>query len=170
MNSHAFLTTFTGEPYQPVRLVYRITDFGKLYHLLNNLNCLEFSADKRHGQWQNKGEAEYLPFFVAESSDRQPHLNLGTLVLHGEKTMIIDLDSVQKAQAALLFFDEQLSSKFTYLHHIDFSNILTSKDNGPYQNYHKLFNSYILEKYLKEKWANIFPLSIGMILIAHCVA
>ena len=117
------LWTKTGELFQPVRLYYRIRNLRKLRMRLAILHCIRQAADDNHWSWLYAGETLGMTFEKAPSGGKNP-IELGTLFVWGENGMALEVHSIERALAAMTFFDHHLPRRFARLTHVSIVNYL----------------------------------------------
>ncbi len=61
-DSRALVATMTNEPFQPVRLYYRIPSKAKMERKLRPLECMTEDSIQRCWEWLYHGEARSLRF------------------------------------------------------------------------------------------------------------
>ena len=102
--------TQTGEIVQLVRLFYRVPDKGSMARALEQLQCVEIDHPKRRWVWLYRAEAKELGFARSYSS-LPKHLHpiiIGAWRLASETEMCLDLRSIERAMAAVQFFDSRV--------------------------------------------------------------
>lgn len=117
------LWTKTGELFQPVRLYYVIRNPRKICAYLTALACMRQEPDGNRWIWRYTGEALEITFEKAPSGAKIP-LELGALFFWGDNGMVLDVHSIERALAAMTFFDQHLPRRLTRLSHVSIVNHL----------------------------------------------
>lgn len=103
----------TGEPYQPVRLYYRIEKKNALLGRLKRLKCIGNEVGSKRWLWLYEAEAKGIKF--TESYREIPKENrpivLGYLIVKSERELWVDVRSCQRAIEAILFFDQKINRR-----------------------------------------------------------
>ena len=105
------VVTKTGEIFQPIRLYYRISSKSGVRVALNKLRCVDFEPAKNYWVWVYDNEARKLDFktsYAALHPDDKP-LILGIFKLISDDQLCLDVGSVERAIAAIQFFDRAIN-------------------------------------------------------------
>jgi tetratricopeptide (TPR) repeat protein len=115
--------TTTGEIMQLIRLHYAVEDSDKLRALFASLRCLEYDASQTRWVWLYTEEARTLPF-----KDRRAGKSvvLGEFVFKGERDVVLNLRSFERATNALVFFDHHIPRTVAHVTAMTVSNRLLS--------------------------------------------
>ncbi len=115
--------TTTGEIMQLIRLHYAVEDSEQLRALFASLRCLEYDASQRRWVWLYTEEARTLAF-----KDRRAATNvvLGEFVFKGERDVVLNLRSFERATNALVFFDHHIPRTVAHVTAMTVSNRLLS--------------------------------------------
>jgi hypothetical protein len=117
------LWTKTGELFQPVRLYYAIRKPQKIQKYLHALQCMQPESSPNRWIWLYTAEASTITFKKKTTHLKKP-IELGTLVLFGEHSLFLDVHSIERALAAMMFFDRYLSRRLARMTHLSIANSL----------------------------------------------
>lgn len=108
----ALAHTVTGEVTQLVRLYYRVPDRRVMARALEDLRCVSIDPPRRRWVWLYQAEAKRIHFSRSYSAlPKDVHsLVIGTWRLGSEGEMCLDLRSIERANAAIPFFDKHIDS------------------------------------------------------------
>ena len=108
------LVTTTKEPFQPVRLYYRIPSRAAVLAKLRGLECTVEDPVERCWQWLYHGETKSLRFATAGYDDvpkeRQPII-LGSIRFPKSGGMTLQTNSIERAVQAAKFFAPRLGPR-----------------------------------------------------------
>ena len=99
--------TTTGEVFQPVRIYYEALKIMKILKIFNNLKCMDFDEAKPRWVWLYTGEAAHLGFRKPAVNPKHP-VALGSFIRFYDDLMYLDVNSMERALAAITFFDKHL--------------------------------------------------------------
>ncbi len=110
MADEALLTTMTGDVFQPVRLHYQVLDHGKLLQAFAGLRCVARDPTQPRRVWLYDFEAKKvrLPTPCAQIPKHLRPIVIGSIFLRTREEMLLDLRSVERALAAIPFFDRHI--------------------------------------------------------------
>lgn len=113
MTENPLLTTATGEPFQPVRLHYRVFDRDRLRLAVRKLRCVQDDPPRRRWVWLYDHEARKLRFqrSYAQLPTELCPVVIGSFFLRGNDELLLDLRSCERAVQAIPFFDRHLHRK-----------------------------------------------------------
>lgn len=113
-NARPLLVTMTKEPFQPVRLYYRIPARPTVINKLRGLECVVEDPTERCWQWLFHGEAKPLRFARSGYGDvpkeRQPII-LGRIRFPRVGGMTLQTNSIERAVQAARFFAPHLGPR-----------------------------------------------------------
>src|SRR5215813_7739320 len=115
--------TTTGELLQLSRLHYEVEDNDKLRALFASWRCLEYDASQTRWVWLYTEEARTLPFKDRRASK---DVVLGEFVFKGERDVVLNLRSFERATNALVFFDHHIPRTVARVTAMTVSNRLLS--------------------------------------------
>lgn len=121
---NALLTTLTGEPLQLARIHFVISHQDGVIHDFEKMKCMAYDDDKRRWVWQYDNEAGKLSF-TTRRKDLPKNIGsivLGSFYLPNAERMYLDVNSFDRAIAAIQFFDQHLSRENALLSHIQIVN------------------------------------------------
>jgi hypothetical protein len=107
------MATMTGEPFQPVRLHYRVLNRAGLLRAFEKLRCLDYDSPRKRWVWLYGHEAKKLRFqkSYAEFPKELHPIVIGSFFLRTKETLLLDLRSCERALLAIPFFDSHLPRK-----------------------------------------------------------
>ncbi len=111
------IKTRTGEPYQPCRLYYEVTNQKTVVGAFKKLRCLHWEPQLQAWRWHYEQEAKKLRFDVSWNHIPKEHrpLVLGDFYLRSDREMVLDVRSFQRAMTAILFFDKHINRRAAHL-------------------------------------------------------
>lgn len=121
---NALLTTLTGEPLQLARIHFVISHRDGVIHDFEKMKCMAYDDDKQRWAWHYDYEAKKLPF-TTHRKDLPKNIGsivLGSFYLPNAERMYLDVNSFDRAIAAIQFFDQHLSRENASLSHIQIVN------------------------------------------------
>jgi len=121
--------TATGEIFQPIRLYYEALKPTKIFNTFGKLKCLALDKDQTHWNWLYNGEASHLKF-RKRVIDLKPPLMLGVFSFDQERKLWLDLFSIERALAAITFFDKYLPRNAAKLWYFSVINRLFHLDEA----------------------------------------
>lgn len=107
------LATVTGEPCQPVRIYYRVSDKNAVNKKFGALKCMQADMVRRRWVWLFDGEARDLEFekkYRDIPKKRRP-IVIGSFYFRPPTEMYLDLRSIERAIHAVPFFDRHLGRR-----------------------------------------------------------
>lgn len=118
------LVTMTGEAFQLARIHYDILCKDDIEHTFAKLKCMDFDPLKNRWVWNYHAEAQKLIFETSYDGIPKEYrpIVIGSFYLPTEQRMYVDVNSFDRAIAAIQFFDKHLSRKFALLSHIQLVN------------------------------------------------
>jgi hypothetical protein len=137
------LTTTTGELMQPIRLHYNIFNKKELLRVFNKLGCVEFDPPKNRWIWVYAREATSLKFKRSYNDLPKEARNvvLGSFFITSETRMHLDVRSVERALAAVEFFDKRIPSAVAKLGYFCILNRLFSDPKEFPENFDVFFDT-----------------------------
>jgi hypothetical protein len=113
MANQPLMATMTGEPFQPVRLHYRILNHSGLLRAFEKLRCLDYDSTRKRWVWLYGHEAKKLRFqkSYAEFPKELHPIVIGSFFLRTKETLLLDLRSCERALLAIPFFESHLPRK-----------------------------------------------------------
>lgn len=127
-------TTQTGELHQPVRLRYEIKDETKLRAAFSKLRCIDFDPLQNRWAWLFDDEARtiqlkksYASLPVSDGS-----IVIGSFFIRSGNELHLEVRSIERAIAAILFFDKHLGRKIAEIKYLEIINrLFDSSDSIP---------------------------------------
>lgn len=127
------VATTTGELFQPVRVYYRIQDRQQLKKVFSKLKCMSFDKKGDRYVWLYIKEAQRL-VFKNPLSTIPKHLQpivIGSFFSATPKTMYLEVRSIERALAALPFFDGYFKNQGVDVTDVTIVNRLFSEREVP---------------------------------------
>lgn len=124
------ICTLTGEPYQPARVYYDITNSNAVRRVFKKLSCMAFDREGQRWVWLYEFEAQKLRFANSHNQipkDKRPVI-IGYFIFRGEHQMILDLRSLDRVCKAIEFFDKRINRRIAKATHLRIVNRLFSAD------------------------------------------
>ena len=120
------LVTMTGEAFQLARIHYDILCKDDIEHTFAKLKCMDFDPLQPRWVWNYHAEAQKLIFETSYDGIPKEYrpIVIGSFYLPTEQRMYLDVNSFDRAIAAIPFFDKHLSRKCAFLSHIQIVNKL----------------------------------------------
>jgi tetratricopeptide (TPR) repeat protein len=122
-NADQVAMTTTGEIVQLIRLHYAVEDSETLRALFASLRCLEYDASQTRWVWLYTEEARTLSFKDRRAAD---NVVLGEWVFKGQREVVLNLRSFERATNALVFFDHHIPRTVAHVTAMTVSNRLLS--------------------------------------------
>lgn len=113
MSAKTLTTTFTGEPFQPVRLYYEVLSTSIVIARFQRLHCLEYDPPADRWCWYYTHEAKTLTFqrsYSALPKEVRP-LVLGYFKGVGTAAVTLNLRSIDRALKAAEFFQAKMPQR-----------------------------------------------------------
>jgi hypothetical protein len=113
----------TGEIVQPIRVHYEVLDVEALRAAFATLHCLAYDTSRQRWVWLYTKEARRLRFKNTAADDQ---VVLGEFVLKGNKEVVLNLRSFERAKHAIVFFDKYIPRTVARVTAATVSNTLLS--------------------------------------------
>lgn len=124
------VVTRTGEPYQPARVYFEVTNAKTVLGVFKKLRCMYFERDDDAWFWLYENETKRLKF--TESYNAIPKalrpLVIGVFRFQGERELLLDLDSFDRLLKAIQFFDRRINRRAAKIAKLRVVNRLFSID------------------------------------------
>lgn len=131
--------TTTGELLQPTRLHYAVVDPSQAEQILLNLNCMENDPPRKRWVWLYTQEAAHLSFPKPSPSHDEPVV-IGEFCWKGPQELVLNTRSIERALAAVEFFDQHLSRAVARLTHVTvIAHLFSVADMLQVRSLHALF-------------------------------
>ena len=119
-------TTQTGELFQPVRLRYEIKDETKLRAAFSKLRCIDVDPSKNRWVWLFDYEARSIQLKKSEAllPTSEGSLVIGSFFIRSGNELHLEVRSIERAIAAILFFDKHLGRKIAEIKYLEIVNRL----------------------------------------------
>jgi hypothetical protein len=109
----ALVTTLTGEPYQPARLYYEVSNQKTVIGAFKKLRCMQWEPRLEGWRWLYDGEAKKLRF--ERSWNKIPKENrpivIGDFFFRSATELILDVRSFKRLTTAIVFFDKHINRR-----------------------------------------------------------
>jgi len=119
------LATMTGEPLQLARIHYDLLGEQEVERTFSRLKCMDFDPLQKRWTWNYHEEAKKLKFqspYDAIPKEHRP-IAIGSFYFRvTEQRMYLDVNSFDRAIAAIQFFDTHLNRDVASLSHIQVVN------------------------------------------------
>lgn len=152
-----FIYTVTGEMYHPVRLHYKIIDKNAIQTRFKKLRCMQFDWENSRWVWLYIKEAKYIDFSITYSQ-LPKHLHpivIGSFFTKSDGEMYLDVRSIERAFAAILFFDRHIDRSIAKLTDASVLNRLPfDKPGNPRFNFDEFFCNDKLEEISPDEFMN----------------
>ncbi len=135
------ITTLTGEPFQPVRIYYKVAQRHAVVDAFLHLHCLTCVPSEERWVWLYTHEASTLPFSRKPSPSNETPWVLGSFSFVGRRLLVLDISSFHRALAAIPFFDTHIPRKVARLSHMGITNRLFGEENMATFQWNTVFRS-----------------------------
>jgi hypothetical protein len=107
------IKTRTGEPYQPSRIYYQVTNQKTVIGAFKKLRCVEWEPTMNAWRWRYDQEARKIRFEVSWNQIPKEHrpVILADFYFRGDHEMIVDVRSFQRIVEVILFFDKHINKR-----------------------------------------------------------
>lgn len=146
--------TTTGELFQPVRLHYAVSDPAQTERTLLKLKCMDRDPKRGRLVWLYTNEAAQISFSQAPVSDS---VVIGEFYSQGPREIVLNVRSIERALAAVEFFDRHLPRTVAALTHLTvFNRLFRISETKEVTSLHALFeNSPLTELHPEELEAKL---------------
>jgi hypothetical protein len=113
-SNKALITTRTGEPYQPTRIYYQVSNPKTVIGAFKKLRCMQFEPRLNDAwRWLYDEETRKLKFEVSYNKIPKEYrpIVLGDFYFRENQEMILDVRSFDRAIKAIEFFDKRLNRR-----------------------------------------------------------
>ncbi len=147
-----FLTVETGEAYQPIRLMFSVSQQESLVQILEKLDCIQKSSSANSWNWYWKSECDDLHFESIDSFRKNPQhpVRLGTITLRNDK-LHFNLPSFKRACLAVPFFHRVFEKKIAHVNRADFINKVFALDERLPHGFAELFKDEELDQIVHQR-------------------
>ena len=126
------VTTMTQEPYMLARIHYDLFDGLKIQDVFSSLKCMVYDRIKDRWVWLYEAEAIKIKFKVSYHDipkEKRPII-LGSFHSVHEGQMYLDVNSFERAEKAILFFDRYLKRTVAKVSDITVLNKIFDRYDG----------------------------------------
>lgn len=134
IDPNAVIHTRTGELFQPVRLYYLFHNRAATQVGFKKLRCMDYDPVKDRWMWFYQNEARNIGLDVSHANIPATHrpLILGSFYGNLGGLMYLDIPSIQRAVAAVRFFDKHLKRAAAEVRYCAvYNKIFTGADDHP---------------------------------------
>lgn len=112
-NQKVLIKTRTGEPYQPSRIYYQVTNQKTVIGAFKKLRCMEWEPTMNAWRWRYDQEARKIRFDVSWNQIPKEHrpVILADFYFRGDSEMIVDVRSFQRIVQVISFFDKHINRR-----------------------------------------------------------
>ncbi len=123
------LSTLTGEAYMPIRLYYRVMHEKILMTKLERLKCMQYDDASQQWVWLYSKEAESIELPITAKAVPKEYRPV-VLARFGfrDDLMFLDLHSIERALAALKFFNDRVPRRAAEVIYLRIVNKLFTAD------------------------------------------
>lgn len=138
------VVTKTGEPYQPVRVYFQISNPKTVQGLLKKLRCVRWDEFHEAWVWVYEDEARKLRFQISHNAlDKKDRpLILAELTFPSSTEMVLDTRSVDRALYAIEFFSRRMNWRVAEANRLRIVNRFFPPSEVPQQPLNKYFGTY----------------------------
>jgi hypothetical protein len=107
------ISTYTGEPSQPVRIYYQVVKPKTVLGVFKKLRCVYFEQALKRWRWLYEHEAQKLRFetsYAKIPKEAKP-IVLGDFFWRGEAELLLEVRSFDRAIKALEFFEKRINPR-----------------------------------------------------------
>lgn len=120
-----YLTTVTGEEYQPARIYYQVLKQNPVLGRFKRLRCISFEVENRWS-WLYQEEAKGLKFTKSYrdiSKSKRPVV-LGYFTFREDNRLVLDVCSLKSVVLAVTFFDQKINRRLARVQKLKIVNKL----------------------------------------------
>ncbi len=136
-----FLVTMTGEPFQLARVHFNLLDQEGVIRTFEKMKCMDYDEERQRWVWNYDDEAKGLRFATRRKDLPKTGgaIVLGSFYLPEAEALYLDVNSFDRAIAAIQFFDRYLGRELALLSHIQVVNRCFHIREGMFPPEHKSF-------------------------------
>ncbi|ACK68056.1 hypothetical protein PCC8801_4124 [Rippkaea orientalis PCC 8801] len=134
MSEEALIVNRTGEPYQPARVYYQVSNKKTVLGVFKKLKCMDYEPMRDRWVWLYIAEAKKLRFEISYNKlPKNDPIVLGYFVFRSDQEMLLELRSFERVSAALNFFSPRINWRAAEPTRLRIVNklFMTSQDNPP---------------------------------------
>ncbi|MDJ0595478.1 MAG: hypothetical protein QNJ72_36750 [Pleurocapsa sp. MO_226.B13] len=107
------ISTYTGEPSQPVRIYYQVIKPKTVLGVFKKLRCVYFEQALNRWRWIYEHEAKKLRFELSYSKipKEAKLIVLGDFFWRGEGELLLEVRSFDRAIKAIDFFEKRINPR-----------------------------------------------------------
>jgi hypothetical protein len=120
------LATMTEEPYQPVRIYYKVFQKSAVIGRFKRLRCIDLDSEQNRWVWLYKEEAKNIKFAKSYKDIPKEYrpIVLGSFTWKGDTELRLDVRSFARAIEAIQFFDQKINRRLAKVSTIKIVNKL----------------------------------------------
>ncbi len=133
----ALLSTRTGEPYQPARVYYQVSNQKTVIGAFQKLRCMDFDRERNRWVWLYEHEAAKKLRFTKPYNQIPKQFRpviIGYFTFRGEEQMLLDLRSLERVIKAIDFFAKRINHRVAKATHVRVVNRYFSSQEMPQGN------------------------------------
>ncbi|MBV8885083.1 MAG: hypothetical protein JO235_13955 [Chroococcidiopsidaceae cyanobacterium CP_BM_RX_35] len=133
----ALLSTRTGEPYQPARVYYQVSNQKTVIGAFQKLRCMDFDRERNRRVWLYEHEAAKKLRFTKPHNQIPKQFRpviIGDFTFRGEEQMLLDLRSLERVIKAIDFFAKRINHRVAKATHVRVVNRYFSSQEMPQGN------------------------------------
>ena len=138
-----YLTTVTGEAYQPARIYYQVNQKNAVLGRFRRLRCIEGDRDFKRWNWLYREEARELKFAKTYRDIPKPERPaiLGYLTFKGDRELVLDVCSLESVVKAVAFFDRKINWRLATVSKLKIVNRFfpVTEDTAAISKHHELY-------------------------------
>ncbi len=138
-----YLTTVTGEAYQPARIYYQVDKKNAVLGRLKRLRCISCDRHPDRWLWLYREEAKELKFAKSyrDIPKQERPAVLGYFTFKSDRQLVLDVDSLELTVKAVAFFDRKINRKLTKVERLKVVNRLfpATEDAASISEHHELY-------------------------------
>jgi hypothetical protein len=107
------ISTYTGEPEQPVRIYFRVYNAKTVLGVFKKLRCVYFEPARNCWRWIYDHEAKKIRFDISYNKVPKQYrpVVLGDFFFRGDQEMFLDVRSFERASKAIAFFYHRINRR-----------------------------------------------------------
>ncbi|GBF82338.1 hypothetical protein [Aphanothece sacrum] len=105
------ITNITGEPYQPARIYYQVSNKKTVLGVFKKLKCMDYDSSRDRWYWLYTAESQKIIFDESYNKipkEMQP-IALGYFIFRSDEEMILEVRSFQRVIEAIKFFNKRIN-------------------------------------------------------------
>lgn len=127
------LCTVTGEPFQPARVYYHVSNKKTVINAFKKLRCMDYDRSRDRWVWAYDNEAQKIHFdrsYKQIPKDMRPLL-LGYFIFTSDQEMQLELNSFKRVTLAIEFFQKHINRHAAQVTKLRLVNKMSSVPDNP---------------------------------------